>query len=111
MPAQATFDFATREEFEAKARAVILGWTGRIAGKTFHVRLHRRGMGDQLNSLSEEKLLDATVLDKLTQMGRGSRITFDDPDLVIDIETVGNRAGISLWTREDLQRFPFLRVD
>ena len=39
------------------------------------------------------------------------QIGFEDPDAVIDIETVGNRAGISLWTREDLQRFEFLRPD
>jgi tRNA(Ser,Leu) C12 N-acetylase TAN1 len=111
MPAQATFDFATREEFEEKAGIVILGWTDRMAGKSFHIRLHRRGMGERLRSLDEEKVLDTTLLDRLAAMGKPGRIGFDDPDLAIDIETVGNRAGLSLWTREDLQRYPFLRVD
>ncbi len=111
MPAQATFDFETREEFEAKASAAILGWADRMAGKTFHIRLHRRGLGDQLNSLSEEKLLDTALLDRLVEIGHTGRIAFDDPDFVIDVETVGSRAGLSLWTREDLHRYPFLRVD
>jgi tRNA(Ser,Leu) C12 N-acetylase TAN1 len=111
MPAEATFDFAAKEEFEEKAGAVILSWADRMAGKTFHIRLHRRGMGDQLRSLDEEKLLDTALLNKLAAMGRPGRIRFDDPDLVLDIETVGNRAGLSLWTREDLKRYPFLRVD
>lgn len=111
MPAQATVDFATKEEFEEKAGAAILGWANRMAGKTFHIRLHRRGMGEQLCSLEEEKVLDTSLLDKLSELGKPGRIAFDDPDLVIDIETVGNRAGLSLWTREDLQRYPFLRVD
>jgi len=30
---------------------------------------------------------------------------------VIDIETVGNRAGLSLWARDDLRHYPFLRID
>jgi hypothetical protein len=30
---------------------------------------------------------------------------------VIDLETVGHEAGVSLWTREELERYPFLRVD
>lgn len=111
MPAQETFDFGTREEFDEKATAVILGWADCMAGKTFHIRLHRRGMGDQLSSLPEERLLDTALLDRLVEMGHPGRVDFSDPDCVIDIETVGNRAGLSLWTREDLHRCPFLTVD
>jgi tRNA(Ser,Leu) C12 N-acetylase TAN1 len=44
-------------------------------------------------------------------MGRPGRINFADPDHVIDIETVGNRAGLSIWSRDDLRRYPFLNVD
>lgn len=110
MPAQVTFDFATKEEFEEKARAVVLDWADQIAGNSFHIRLHRRGMSHELKSLDEEKLLDTALLDELAAMGQPGRIDFDDPDFVIDIETVGNRAGLSLWTREDLQHYPFLRV-
>ena len=111
MPAQETFDFGTREEFDEKARATILGWADCMVGETFHIRLHRRGMGDQLSSLSEEKLLDIALLGRLVEMGHPGRIDFSDPDYVIDIETVDNRAGLSLWTREDLHRYPFLTVD
>lgn len=111
IPAEATFNFTTKEEFEQKAGAVIFGWTDKLAGKSFHIRLHRRGMSDELRSLDEEKQLDTALLGKLTDMGKPGRIAFDDPDLVIDIETVGDRAGLSLWTREDLKRYPFLRVD
>ncbi len=111
IPAHATFDFTTRREFEDKAGAVLLGWSDRMAEKTFHIRLHRRGLGGELNSLSEEKLLDIALLDRLVELGRPGRIAFEDPDLVIDIETVGGRAGLSLWTRDDLRRYPFLKVD
>jgi tRNA(Ser,Leu) C12 N-acetylase TAN1 len=111
VPAHVTFDFATKEEFETNALTAILGWAGRMAGQTFHIRFHRRGFGDQLRSLSEEKLLDTALLNRLAEIGRPGRIDFADPDYVIDIETAGNRAGLSIWTREDLRSYPFLRVD
>jgi len=111
IPAHVTFDFETKEEFETKALNAVLNWAEEIAGKSFHIRFHRRGLGDRLRSLSEEKLLDTAVLDRLAEMGKPGRIDFSDPDYVIDIETVGHRAGASIWTREDLRHFPFLRVD
>lgn len=111
VPAQVTFDFETKEEFESKASAALLDWADHLVGGTFHVRLHRRGLGDQLASPSEEKLLDERLLQRLAEMGRPGRINFDDPDHVIDIETVGNRAGLSLWARDDLRHYPFLRID
>lgn len=43
MPAQHAFDFSSAEEFEAKARDIAILWAPALAGKKFHVRLHRRG--------------------------------------------------------------------
>jgi tRNA(Ser,Leu) C12 N-acetylase TAN1 len=40
-----------------------------------------------------------------------SRIDFDDPDYIIDIETVGQRAGMSLWSREHRLRYALLKLD
>jgi len=111
IPAHVAFDFETREEFETKALSAILGWAERMAGGTFHIRFHRRGLGDQLRSLSEEKLLDTALLNRLAEIGKPGRIDFADPDYVIDIETVANRAGLSILARDDLRRYPFLRVD
>jgi tRNA(Ser,Leu) C12 N-acetylase TAN1 len=113
MPAHATFAFETTAEFEEKARAIAYRWAGRIAGGSFHVRLHRR-RGDsavKLSGQAEERFLDAGILERLRELGQPGRIDFQDPDYVIDIETVGQRAGMSLWSRDDLKRFPFLRVD
>jgi tRNA(Ser,Leu) C12 N-acetylase TAN1 len=111
VPAQVTFDFETKEEFERKAHAVILGWADRLAGANFHIRLNRRGLADRLSSPAEEKLLDDALLLTLAEVGRPGHINFADPDYVIDIETVSNRAGLSIWSRDDLRRYPFLNVD
>jgi tRNA(Ser,Leu) C12 N-acetylase TAN1 len=113
MPAQATFAFETTADFEQKASAIARRWAGRIAGGSFHVRLHRR-RGEspvKLKSQDEERFLDDSILDGLRDLGRPGRLDFHDPDFVIDVETVGERAGMSLWSRDDLKRFPFLRVD
>lgn len=106
-----TFGFQSREEFEARAREAVLAWAPALEGQTFHVRMHRRGFRKALSSLEEEHYLDGALLEELEARGRPGRITFDDPDAVVAVETVGGRAGLSLWTREDLRRYPFLGVD
>jgi tRNA(Ser,Leu) C12 N-acetylase TAN1 len=38
-------------------------------------------------------------------------IDFQDPDAILAVETVGQRGGLSLWTREQLRTYPFLGLD
>jgi tRNA(Ser,Leu) C12 N-acetylase TAN1 len=111
LPAQVSFDFATPDEFKAKARAAVLQWAPRLTGQRFHVRLNRRGHRADLPSVEVERLLDDAVLAKTDELGGRAHVAFSDPDYVIDVETIGERAGLSLWSREDLRRFPFLRID
>lgn len=111
MPAARCFDFETPEEFEEKARTVIVEWAPEFAGKTFHIRMHRRGFKGRMASQAEERLLDDVLLAALEEAGSPGRINFDDPDAVVDIETVGGRAGLALWTRAELRKYPFLKVD
>lgn len=110
-PATFAFDFATKEELEARAREAVAQLVPRLAGKTFHVRMHRRGLKGALLSPIEERFLDDTLLEALNSAGTPGFIRFDDPDAVIDVETIDHRAGIALWTREDLKRYPFLKPE
>jgi tRNA(Ser,Leu) C12 N-acetylase TAN1 len=89
----------------------VLAWAPALAGKSFHVRLHRRGFKGRLSTPEEERFFDDALLGALQSTGAPGSLAFDDPDAIIQIETVGNRAGISLWSREDLARYPFLKVD
>jgi hypothetical protein len=106
--AQRTFDFATVEEFERKARELALAWAPLLAGKRFHVRLHRRGLKGVLSTPREERLLDEALLAALEAAGTPGHIGFDDADFVIHIETIDRRAGMVLWSRDDMGRYPFL---
>jgi tRNA(Ser,Leu) C12 N-acetylase TAN1 len=113
MPAHATFSFESIAEFEDKARSIALQWADRLAGTSFHVRLHRRA-GDtsaKLRTHTEEVFLDNAILQHQSETEQPGRIRFEDPDYVLDIETVGPRAGMSIWSRDDLRRFPFLHID
>lgn len=107
-PAQQTFDFGTTEEFEARARAIALAWAPQLSGKSFHVRLHRRGFKGALSTPQEERFVAEVLLTALQDTGR---IEFTDPDAVIQIETIDGRAGMSLWTRDELRQYPFLGAD
>ena len=43
--------------------------------------------------------------------GTPGKISFTDPDVVIAIDTIDNRAGLAMWTREELARYHLLRPD
>jgi len=111
IPVIQTFTFQTPEEFEKKARQAVTAWLPALGGKSFHLRMHRRGFKGKLSGMEEEKFLDSYLLEALELAGNRGRITFDDPDAIIALETVGGRAGLSLWTRDDLKRYPLLHLD
>lgn len=111
VPARVLFDFHGPEEFEEVARQACLAWSPALADKAFHVRMHRRGFKGHMSSQAEEQFLDGALLGALEAAGTPGRITFADPDAILAVETVGGRAGLSLWTREELARYPFLGLD
>ena len=109
--AQHTFDFATVAEFDVKARDGALAWVPLLAAKRFHVRLHRRGLKGILSTPYEERFLDEALLQALSARGTPGHLGFDDADFVIRVETIDLRAGMSLCSRDDLARYPFLSGD
>lgn len=111
IPLTETFDFASPDAFEAEAKRIAIGFAPQLAGKSFHVRMHRRGFKGEFSSQAEEQFLDEVLLNELERLGQPGRISFDDPDAILDVETVGERGGLSLWSREDLERYPFLKLD
>lgn len=111
IPIERSFSFQSAEEFETRARETVAQFLPGIRAASFHVRMHRRGFRGQLASQTEEQMLDAFLLDRLAQNGASGEIRFTDPDAVIAVETLGQWAGLSLCTRDDRARYPFVRVD
>ena len=83
----------------------------KLADKSFHVRMHRRGFKGRISSHDEERFLDKILLEELGKMSKPGHITFEDPDVILVVETVGQQAGLSCWNREDLQHYPLLKLD
>lgn len=110
-PFSEVFNFSSPAEFEEKSREAALRFAGFLAGKRFHVRMHRRGFKGRLHSVNEEQSLDHTLLEALERAGTPGRISFDDPDAVVALETVDNRGGLACWNRDELQRYPLLHAD
>jgi len=106
------FNFSSPDEFEKRAKATVEPWIDQLKARRFHVRMHRRGFKERISSQQEEQFLDHYIQERLKDEGSAASIDFDDPDIIIDVETVGQRAGMSLWTRSDLERYgAFLGVD
>lgn len=110
-PASVCFDFQRPAEFEAKAAQAVEPWVTQLVNSSFHVRMHRRGFKGRLSNQDEEGFLDRVLMRQLAQRGAETRIDFEDPDFIIDIQTVDQRAGLAMWTREQALRYPFLKLD
>jgi hypothetical protein len=111
MPVEARFVFQSVPQFELRAREIAMGWLPRLAHARFHVRMHRRGFKGKLSSMEEERFLDEALLQHLVEAGTPGMISFDDPDAVIVVETVGAECGMSFFGRDQLNRFPLLHLD
>ena len=83
----------------------------RLAHKSFHVRVHKRGPGKALSAHELERALGERMLGELAARGTPGRPSFADPDAILVVEIVDERAGIALFDRERRQRWPFLRLD
>jgi tRNA(Ser,Leu) C12 N-acetylase TAN1 len=111
VPLTYVFNFSSPHEFEEQARQAVLTWRPDLADRSFHVRMHRRGFKGQLSSMQEEQFLDEAVVKALQEAGRQARVSFEDPDVIIALETIDQRGGLSMWTRQNLERYPFLGLD
>jgi tRNA(Ser,Leu) C12 N-acetylase TAN1 len=110
-PAARTFEFPSTETFRDGATSVILEWMANLAGRTFHVRLHRRGSKLDLQTPEAERLFNDAVVGATTTAGMPARVSFTDPDAIVVIDTIDDRAGLAMWTREDLAHHRLLRPD
>lgn len=110
-PAMRNFDFLSEEEFVEKANSIIGEWLPRLAGRSFHVRLRLRGTKHDLRTQEIERLFNDAVVEATSKAGLPGKVLFTDPDVVIAIDTIDNRAGLAMWTREELAHFHLLRPD
>lgn len=108
VPLEHCFDFHSPEEFEEQAKAAVRELAGELQGRSFHVRVDRRGMRERIDSQEEERLLGDEIFSALEERGETAEVTFEDPDAVVVVETVSDRAGVGLLWREDREDRSYL---
>jgi tRNA(Ser,Leu) C12 N-acetylase TAN1 len=110
VPIETTFQFAL-SDFREKLKEAIASYAEQLENNCrFYVRVKRRGHKGELSSLEIEKEMSAFILDALEKAGKQAQVKFEDPDKVIIVETIGDRAGVGLITHEMRERYPFIRV-
>jgi tRNA(Ser,Leu) C12 N-acetylase TAN1 len=99
------------ERFEEQVWEVIEPFLDRCAGRRFHVRVERRGHKGEIHTHATEQRLGARIHETLAARGAAPTVDFEDPDVVIAVETIGDLAGVALVERRDRERFPFAKID
>lgn len=111
VPCTHGFLFQSVEDFETKAQDAARAFLGYWADHCFCVRMHRRGFQRTMSSQEEAANLGEFLKRELLRRGTPARVTFEDPDMILAVEAIGQRAGMSLWSREQRARYPFLKLD
>jgi tRNA(Ser,Leu) C12 N-acetylase TAN1 len=75
------------------------------------VRVERRGHKGIIDTQACEQTLGAFLWAALEARGARPVVEFDDPDVVVVVELVGDTGGLALVTRELRTRFPFVKID
>jgi len=109
VPLESCFTFEP-ETFQDQVREALAPYAERLNGQRFYVRLERRGFKGRIISPEAERDLDAFLVELVNKGDGSAEVTFDDPDTVLAVETIGARCGIGLLTKGLRKRYVFTRV-
>lgn len=82
----------------------------RVRGRSFHVRVERRGHKGVIHTHETEQALGSWLFDTLVARGGSPVVEFGNPEVVVAVELVGEVGGIGLVSRAQRERFPFVRL-
>ncbi len=86
-------------------------YSGRIGqGESFCVRFERRGFKGRISSLEVEEEIGGYLHDLLEEEEKNPKVSLEDPDKLLVIQSVGTSFGIGLIDRKNRQRYPIIRV-
>jgi tRNA(Ser,Leu) C12 N-acetylase TAN1 len=71
-----------------------------LCGQCFYVRVNLRGLKGRVESQACERALGSFLVEQSRAHGEPAEVRFDDADLVVAVEVIGNRAGFAVLDRE-----------
>lgn len=100
----------TPETFAERLQETVAPLVARIGDGSFCVRIERRGFAGEVKTQEIERVLGEHVHTLAAARGMSLRTAFDDPDVLIAAETLGNECGVALLPRALRQTYPFVRA-
>ena len=110
VPIDHTLRFASPETFRDEVAAALEPMADRLRGRTFYVRIFRRGFRGLIDSTRFEGELGAHLVAALQARGEHPKVRFADADVAVVIETLHDEVGIAFVDRELREAYPFARV-
>ncbi|MCC6764732.1 MAG: hypothetical protein IT293_08725 [Deltaproteobacteria bacterium] len=89
--------------------AEVAPFVDALVGRSFHVRVERRGHRRILRSDHLERLLGGALVEALEARGETPEVSFTDPDAILAVEIIGDAVGLGLVTRAH-RRHTFVRL-
>jgi tRNA(Ser,Leu) C12 N-acetylase TAN1 len=109
VPLERNFQFDVAD-FRAKVKEAVFTYIDQLENSRFFVRVVRRGHKGEISGMEMEKELDGFILESLENKGKRATVNIEEFEKMIIIETVENRAGVGLVTKEMKGKYPFVKV-
>jgi len=109
VPLERTFYFEL-PDFMDKLNETLSSYAEKVGDKKFYVRVKRRGHKGEISSQEIEKEIAGVVIENIEKAGKQAHVSFDDPDVIIVVETIANWAGVTSITREMKEKYALLKV-
>jgi tRNA(Ser,Leu) C12 N-acetylase TAN1 len=110
IPIDRTVRFGDAATFVDEMVATIDPFVERLVGKTFFVRLFRRGFRTTMDSTRLEGEIGARLVDALKARGDTPHVRFKDADVAVAIETLRDEAGVAVLDRALRDTYAFVRI-
>lgn len=110
VPVDETFTF-TLETFRERLGERIEAIAPRVPPAPFYVRIERRGHKGEIPTPEVEREMDARIIAfHERQTGEPSRVDFKEFRTVVAVETFRDAGGIGVIPREEMEKYPFIKV-
>jgi tRNA(Ser,Leu) C12 N-acetylase TAN1 len=109
VPLERTFYFKL-PDFMDKLKETVSPYMEKVEDKKFYLRVKRRGHKGEISSQEIEKEIAGVIIENIEKAGKQTHVRFNDPDVIIVVETIANWAGITLITREMKEKYALLKV-
>lgn len=109
VPVDEVFRF-TLPTFRERLGEVVDRLAPRVPAGAFYVRLERRGHKGEIPTPEVEREMDGRIIAAHEAAGLVSRVDFREFGAVVTVETFRDVGGAGVLLREEMERYPFIRV-